>query len=161
MSKSAAIYTAAIIILTVCGVSAQSSLNPAGAPRYGNHALAPGFAPSPFIHDALSGGDINVKSLGLGDNCLGYAARDPDFVIELTSDFPRITFLSASAGDTTKRGIFDYKRRCMVLQSAQEFCKMIQGRLGFHAESDGLRKRKITPLDWRDRSYREGILQSE
>ena len=80
---------------------AQSSLNPAGAPRYGSHTLAPGFAPSPFIHDALSGGDINVKSLGLGDNCLGYAARDPDFVIELTSDFPRITFLSASAQDTT------------------------------------------------------------
>ena len=80
---------------------AQSSLNPDGAPRYGSHALAPGFAPSPFIHDALSGGDINVKSLGLGDNCLGYAARDPDFVIELTGDFPRISFLSASAQDTT------------------------------------------------------------
>ena len=81
--------------------SAQGILNPAGAPRYGSHALAPGFAPTPARHDALSGGDINVKSLNLGDNCLGYAASDPDFLIELTSDFRRITFLIASAEDTT------------------------------------------------------------
>jgi len=80
---------------------AQGELNPAGAPRYGWHVLAPGFVPSPFIHDALSGGDINVKSLGLGDNCLGYAAGDPDFLIELSGEFRRITFLVASAQDTT------------------------------------------------------------
>ena len=93
------------IVLTVLlwvGVSfAQDGLNPAGDPRYGSHILAPGFAPSPFTRDALSGGDIEVKSLRLGDNCLGYAASDPDFLIELTGDFKRITFLIASAKDTT------------------------------------------------------------
>lgn len=93
------------IVLTALlwiGVSfAQDGLNPAGDPRYGSHDLAPGFAPSPFTRDALSGGDIEVKSLRLGDNCLGYAASDPDFQIELTDEFNRITFLIASAEDTT------------------------------------------------------------
>ena len=88
-----------LIVAVLC--SAQSHLNPAGDPRYGSHVLAPGFAPSPFTRDALSGGDIEVKSLRLGDNCLGYAAKDPDFLIELTGEFNRITFLIASAEDTT------------------------------------------------------------
>ncbi len=89
-----------LIISSGIGVT-QDTLNPAGDPRYGRYVLAPAFAPSPFTRDALSGGDIEVKSLRLGDNCLGYAARDPDFLIELTGDFKRITFLSASAQDTT------------------------------------------------------------
>ncbi|MDE2776026.1 MAG: hypothetical protein OXI77_08815 [Chloroflexota bacterium] len=90
-----------VLSLAAAGVSAGDGLNPAGDPRYGAHALAPGFAPAPFTHDALSGGDIAVKSLNLGDNCLGYAASDPDFLIELTSEFSRITFLIASEADTT------------------------------------------------------------
>lgn len=90
-----------VLVLWTGIVFAQDKLNPVGDPRYGSHALAPGFAPAPATHRALSGGDINVKSLGLGDNCLGFAARDPDFVIELTGDFSRITFLIASAQDTT------------------------------------------------------------
>ena len=80
---------------------AQPGLNPAGVPRYGSHALAPGFAPTPATFNALSGGDIDVRSLNLGDNCLGYAASDPDFQIELTAEFSRITFLIASKEDTT------------------------------------------------------------
>lgn len=94
----------AIIILLLAAAlpsAAQAGLNPAGAPRYGWHVLAPGFKPAPYTQDALSGGDIDVKSLGLGDNCLGFAARDPDFVIELRDAFSRITFLIASAQDTT------------------------------------------------------------
>ncbi len=100
MFKSAAMLTAAFIFLTIGGSMAQPGLNPAGDPRYGSHALAPGFRPAPARFDALSGGDIAVKSLNLGDNCLGYAASDPDFLIELTGDFSRITFLNASEADT-------------------------------------------------------------
>ena len=88
-----------LIVAALC--SAQYQLNPAGDPRYGIYLLAPGFAPSPFTRDALSGGDIEVKSLRLGDNCLGYAASEPDFLIELTGEFNRITFLIASAEDST------------------------------------------------------------
>lgn len=96
--------TTIAILLSLIWVTlawAQGELNPAGAPRYGSHALAPGFTPAPARYDALSGGDIALKSLNLADNCLGYAASDPDFLIELTGEFARITFLNASAQDTT------------------------------------------------------------
>ena len=81
--------------------AAQGGLNAGGAPRYGSLVLAPGFMPAPAVFNALSGGDIDVKSLRLGDNCLGYAASDPDFLVELKGEFSRVTFLSASDADTT------------------------------------------------------------
>ena len=90
-----------VLPLAALTVSGGDGLNLAGDPRYGIHALAPGFSPAPATFDALSGGDIAVKSLNLGDNCLGYAASDPDFLIELTGEFSLITFLAASEADTT------------------------------------------------------------
>ena len=81
--------------------TAQGELNPGGEPRYGRHTLAPGFNPAPFATDVVSGGDIAVKPLALADNCLGFAVRDPDFVVELKAGFERITFLVAGAEDTT------------------------------------------------------------
>ena len=96
------VYVVIVVLsLAALSVSAEDRLNPDGAPRYGSHALAPGFTPAPARYDALSGGDIAVKSLRLGDNCLGYAAGDPDFLIELSGEFDRITFLNASAKDST------------------------------------------------------------
>ena len=100
MSRSV-IVVIIVLYLAALPVSAGDGLNPAGAPRYGSHALAPDFAPAPARHNALSGGDIHVKSQNLGDNCLGYAASDPDFLVELSSDFRQITFLIASEEDTT------------------------------------------------------------
>ena len=100
MTRFEAAFTV-VLLLAALIVSARDGLNPAGEPRYGSHALAPGFSPAPATFNALSGGDIAVKSLNLGDNCLGYAASDPDFVIELTAEFARITFLNASEADTT------------------------------------------------------------
>ena len=100
MSQSVAVVIV-VLSLAALTVSAGDGLNPAGVPRYGRHALAPGFQPAPATFEALSGGDIDVKALRLGDNCLGYAASDPDFLINLTGDFARITFLIASDADTT------------------------------------------------------------
>lgn len=91
-----------LALLPIGGVvSAQESLNPAGAPRYGNQTLAAGFRPDPLTIEVVSGGDINIKALQLGDNCLGFAAADPDFVVELSERQARITFLIAAAEDTT------------------------------------------------------------
>ena len=67
----------------------------------GSMRSRPALPPAPATLNAVSGGDIDVTSLNLGENCLGYAASDPDFVIELTADFSRITFLIASEEDTT------------------------------------------------------------
>ena len=81
--------------------AAQEELNPAGPTRYGRQTLAPGFAPDPLMVDALSGGDVDVKSLALGYNCLGYAASDPDYVVEIAAPLDRLTILIASQADTT------------------------------------------------------------
>ena len=93
--------TTLFLLFGISVISGQDTLNPAGEPRYGSRSLAPGFSPAPFNLDVVSGGDVAVKPLALADNCLGYAAADPDVVVELTSSFDRITFLIASADDTT------------------------------------------------------------
>ncbi len=94
--------TALLALAILLGVArAQDRLNPAGEPRYGSYSLAPRFSPAPFTLDVLSGGDVVVKPLALADNCLGYAASDPDVLVELAAGFDRITFLVASAEDTT------------------------------------------------------------
>ena len=90
-----------LVAFVTAPVSALDALDATGEPRYGRHALAPGFAPSPFSAGGLSGGDVDLKSLGLGANCLGYAASSPDFVVALTAAFERVTFLVASDADTT------------------------------------------------------------
>ena len=96
-----AVFLALALLSCAPGSLAQDSLNPGGAPRYGRQILAPGFQPAPFTIDVVSGGDVAVKPLALGDNCLGYAAADPDFVVELSAGFKRVTFLIASTEDTT------------------------------------------------------------
>ena len=91
------------LALLICAPAslAQGSLNPAGEARYGQLSLAPGAQPGPVTFDVVSGGDIAIKPLALGDNCLGYAAADPDVVVDLAAGFERLTFLIASTADTT------------------------------------------------------------
>ena len=96
-----ALFIAVVVVIYAPACLAQDGLNPAGEPRYGRQTIVPGFAPSPFTIDLVSGGDVAVKPLALGDNCLGYAAADPDFVIDLAAGFARVTILVASAEDTT------------------------------------------------------------
>lgn len=98
--RSAIFFTLAILSLAPASL-AQEGLNPGGEARYGLHRAAPGFQPGPLTIDVVSGGDIAVKPLALGDNCLGYAAADPDVVVDLAAGFERVTFLIASAEDTT------------------------------------------------------------
>ncbi len=80
---------------------AQATLDPAGEARYGSHTLAAGFTPDPFTLAVVSGGDVAVKALRLGDNCLGFAAADPDVEMMLDGARERITFLIAADDDTT------------------------------------------------------------
>ena len=82
-------------------ISAQSGLNPESEPAYGSRSFRPGFTPSPFSIELFSGGSNKVGDLDLGDNCLGYVATDPDFVVELVEEFEQITLLVDSKLDTT------------------------------------------------------------
>ena len=106
LAEAPAMFRSAIILCLVLLSSvpaslAQAGLNPDGEARYGRLSLAPGFAPSPITFDVVSGGDIAIKPLALGDNCLGHAAANPDFVVDLAAGFERLTFLIAAAEDTT------------------------------------------------------------
>ena len=89
------------LLFSLATTHGQDTLNPAGEPRYGAYFFAPGFSPAPFTLNVVSGGDIAVKPLALADNCLGYAASDPDVVFELAAGFDRLTVLIASTEDTT------------------------------------------------------------
>ncbi len=104
MSHRTVTVCVAILFLLSGGIAdtlGQDALNPAGEPRYGAHSLAPGFSPAPFTLEVVSGGDVDVKSLALADNCLGFAASDPDIVVELASGIDLVTFLVAGEQDTT------------------------------------------------------------
>ena len=63
--------------------------------------FAPGFQPAPFSIDVFSGGDNDMAALDWGENCLGFAASPPDFVLELTDTFGQFTILADSEVDTT------------------------------------------------------------
>ena len=91
----------AFLLYSVCATVAQDGLDPGGEPAYGMQTFAPGFVPRPFSIELFSGGENDVASLGLGENCLGYAASPPDFVAELTESFERITVLADGEVDTT------------------------------------------------------------
>ena len=88
-------------ILSVSVTSAQHGLNVDADPAYGVRTFARGFAPSPFSIEMISGGENDVTKFDLGENCLGFAATNPDFVIELADEFERITVLADSKLDTT------------------------------------------------------------
>lgn len=96
----------AICVLMLCAlrapsILAESELDASGEPAYGTQVFTPGFAPPQFSIDLVSGGANDVASMQLGDNCLGFAATDPDFVVELAADFDRVTILVDSKLDTT------------------------------------------------------------
>lgn len=90
-----------LCLLGSAGIFAQAGLDPKSPPRYGSQVIAPGFQPAPFQAALISGGDQNVAALNLGANCLGFAAADPDFALQLHADFPQITFAVDSGADTT------------------------------------------------------------
>lgn len=81
----------------------EATLDPAAEATFGSVELAPGFAPSPFTTDLLSGGFINVAQLGIGSGCVGYAASTPDFSLNVTGQMAQldIAFTSSDGSDTT------------------------------------------------------------
>jgi S1-C subfamily serine protease len=81
------------------GVGLDYSLNP----NYGIYDLRAGFEPDPFTLDVTAGGDIDTATLGLGDQCVGFATTQPDIRLNWSgnSQLLRIFFAADSAnGDT-------------------------------------------------------------
>ncbi|TFH73418.1 serine protease [Gammaproteobacteria bacterium LSUCC0112] len=81
---------------------AASELNILQEPGFGSVTLAPSELGEPFFAELISGGSVDVSYLG--NNCVGFAASNPDYRIALTDDMTDMTilFLAEDEGaDTT------------------------------------------------------------
>ena len=81
----------------------ESGLDMALEPNFGTQALEPGFQPDPHTVSVLSGGTVDVATLGLDFTCGGYASNAPDYRINLEGDSAelRIFFVSDEGEDAT------------------------------------------------------------
>jgi hypothetical protein len=64
------------------GSSNEAKLDYTMDPEYGTITLTAGFAPDPHSLVGISGGTIDVKSMDLGSDCIGYASKAPDFRLQ-------------------------------------------------------------------------------
>ena len=73
-------------------------------PNFGEVTLEAGFPVDPYAVDIVSGGNVDVGALGLGDDCLGYASSAPDLRLWWTGQSTpgtfRILFEAAGGEDT-------------------------------------------------------------
>jgi len=71
--------------------------------NFGSIELAPGFAPDPATVHVVSGGNVDVSTLGLGAECRGFVTPTPDYRLVLTGSVSRlrIFFVAEDGGDTT------------------------------------------------------------
>jgi hypothetical protein len=71
-------------------------------PGFGAVTITPRELSEPFFTDIVSGGSVDVAYLG--DNCVGFAATNPDFRIQLSNDMTDLSivfFASDDSADTT------------------------------------------------------------
>lgn len=68
--------------------------------NYGSVNLAPGFTPDPRQVSVTSGGSLDVNDMKLGDGCVGYATRQPDYIVHLSGSSSRLRFYAEADGDT-------------------------------------------------------------
>ncbi|MBN1954120.1 MAG: hypothetical protein JW900_03615 [Anaerolineae bacterium] len=70
-------------------------------PNFGEIDLESGFLPDPYEIALISGGSVDVDTLGIGSDCTGYATSSPDYRIHWSgsSSRLRIFFVPDTAGD--------------------------------------------------------------
>lgn len=83
--------------------SSPLSLDFTETPTYGRIELGSGFLPDPHTIGVISGGSVDVASLGLGSGCTGYAAIAPDLSLVWTGDTSdlRVFYESDDSNDDT------------------------------------------------------------
>jgi hypothetical protein len=69
--------------------------------NFGQRSVTPGFVPDPIDIPVVAGGNIEARALNLGDGCVGYVTRQPDFIVRLTGNSPSLRMYVTSDGDTT------------------------------------------------------------
>jgi len=84
-------------------VDTQPTLDYSLDPQYGSFNLKENFSPDPFIVSGISGGDMDVKEIGLGVECFGFASKAPDFRLNWTGSTSnlKIKFEANEDGEDT------------------------------------------------------------
>ena len=97
---------------------AQGSLNIGGSnANFGVHRLNGGFMPDPMTVSVVSGGSLNVRNMGLGAGCTGYATSNPDVILQYNNAASFLRFFVRASGDTAS-GKSVRKVGCTSLASA-------------------------------------------
>lgn len=66
----------------------------------GSQTLSPGFEPDPVTISVAAGGTIDLSTLSLGSECVGWAASGPDVIVNLSESGTRLRFYASSSSDT-------------------------------------------------------------
>lgn len=92
-----------IVLLLGSSAVAQYRLIAGGSrSNYGRAALAGGGTPRSVSVELLSGGNLAIRSMGLGPGCVGHAMARPDFIVRYSDPGARLRFdVRANGGDTT------------------------------------------------------------
>jgi hypothetical protein len=67
---------------------------------FGSQTLEPGFEPDPVTVSVEAGGDVDVSTLSLGSECVGWAVARPDVIVNLTGSGTLLRFYAVSSSDT-------------------------------------------------------------
>lgn len=79
----------------------RASLDYSLDPQFGTLRLKEGFTPDPFYISGQSGGDQNIATMGLGQNCKGYTSSAPDFRLQWEGSTAnlKISFVASNDGE--------------------------------------------------------------
>jgi hypothetical protein len=85
------------------GGGGATGLDVSADANFGTTELGPGFAPDPHTVYVVSGGSLDISTLGVGVECRGFATAASDYRLVLTGDVSRlrIFFVAQDGGDTT------------------------------------------------------------
>lgn len=78
-----------------------AQLDPSGNASFGTLTLASGFAPDPTELPVVAGGNVDIFSANLGDQCRGYVASAPDARIAYSAPGRFLRIFFQSDNDTT------------------------------------------------------------
>mgnify|MGYP001816022250 CR=1 FL=1 len=91
---------AVLASLLVAPLDLAAQLEVGNGSNFGSAALSPGFAPDPHRIAIVSGGSMDVREMNLGENCVGFATRRPDYTVDLEEPTDRLRFYVEGDGDT-------------------------------------------------------------
>ena len=92
------------VSLVAASAIAQTRRLLAGGSRshFGLTELSGAFDPDPHVIEVRSGGNLDVRSMGLGRECVGFATDRPDVIVRYAEPAEHLAFqVRANGGDTT------------------------------------------------------------